>query len=49
MLEVTDENHSFPHKDITEKIIGAAFEVYKCAELIFATDEHGFTQNRCLR
>jgi GxxExxY protein len=29
MLEVTDENQSFPHKDITEKIIGAAFEVYK--------------------
>jgi GxxExxY protein len=29
MLEVTDEAQSFPHKDITEKIIGAAFEVHK--------------------
>ncbi len=29
MLEAPDENQSFPHKDITEKIIGAAFEVYK--------------------
>jgi hypothetical protein len=28
MLEAPDENPSFPHKDITEKIIGAAFEVY---------------------
>jgi hypothetical protein len=29
MLEAPDEKESFPHKDITEKIIGAAFEVYK--------------------
>jgi GxxExxY protein len=29
MLEAPDENQSFPHKDITEKIIGSAFEVYK--------------------
>ena len=29
MLEAPDENQSFPHKEITERIIGAAFEVYK--------------------
>jgi hypothetical protein len=34
MLEAPDENQSFPHKDITEKIIGGAFEVDKGAELI---------------
>ena len=28
MLEAPDENPSFPHKEITERIIGAAFEVY---------------------
>jgi len=29
MLEAPDEDQSFPHKEITERIIGAAFEVYK--------------------
>ena len=29
MLEWPDEEQSFPHKKITEQIIGAAFEVYK--------------------
>jgi GxxExxY protein len=29
MLEASDEEESFPHKEITEQIIGAAFEVYK--------------------
>ena len=29
MLEAPDEEQSFPHKEITERIIGAAFEVYK--------------------
>ena len=29
MLEAPDENQSFPHKEITEKIIGAAFGLYK--------------------
>ena len=29
MLEAPEDNQSFPHKDIIEKIIGAAFEVYK--------------------
>ena len=28
MLEAPDENPSFPHKETTERIIGAAFEVY---------------------
>ena len=28
MLEAPDEDQSFPHKEITEQIIGAAFEVY---------------------
>jgi GxxExxY protein len=28
MLEAPDENLSFPHRAITERIIGAAFEVY---------------------
>ena|SRR5690242_10740936 len=28
MLEVTPDNSPFPHKEITEAIIGAAFEVY---------------------
>jgi GxxExxY protein len=29
MLEAPDEDQSFLHKEITERIIGAAFEVYK--------------------
>ena len=29
MLEAPDQDQSFPHKEITERIIGAAFEVYK--------------------
>jgi GxxExxY protein len=29
MLEWPEEERSFPHKEITEQIIGAAFEVYK--------------------
>lgn len=29
MLEWSEEERSFPHKEITEQIIGAAFEVYK--------------------
>ena len=29
MLEATNEEGPFPHKEITEAIIGAAFEVYK--------------------
>lgn len=29
MLEAPDEDQSFPHKEITEQIIGAAFEVYR--------------------
>jgi GxxExxY protein len=29
MLEEPDEEGPFPHKEITERIIGAAFEVYK--------------------
>ena len=28
MLEAPADNPSFPHKELTEKIIGAAFEVY---------------------
>lgn len=28
MLEVAPKDSPFPHKDITEAIIGAAFEVY---------------------
>ena len=28
MLEAPDENQSFPHREVTERIIGAAFEVY---------------------
>ena len=29
MLEAPDEEESFPHKELTAQIIGAAFEVYK--------------------
>jgi GxxExxY protein len=29
MLEAPDEDQSFPRKEITEQIIGAAFEVYR--------------------
>ena len=29
MLEAPDEDQSFPHKEITERAIAAAFEVYK--------------------
>jgi GxxExxY protein len=28
MLEAPDENSSFPHREVTERIIGVAFEVY---------------------
>jgi len=28
MLEAPDDNPAFPHKEVTERIIGAAFEVY---------------------
>jgi GxxExxY protein len=29
MLEAPDDDQLFPHKEITEQIIGAAFEVYR--------------------